>query len=207
VFGVHGSEIADAQLTLFWILPTSMKLPVAAEDDSMMRRFDARSRNHIAMGPSLPEVQAHRALLQASAVVRVELCERFQEILPRELVPLVAHAMAVPDVSLHRDAAAQHLGLSRRTLHRRLILAGWPAPRRFLSSLRLLVAAGLLDRGIPSLDHIAWYLGFSDGIVLGKALRQLSGSTVSSLRAHGALSPCLARLRTVQTSAPTPSPQ
>jgi hypothetical protein len=93
VFGVHGSEIADAQLTLFWILPTSMKLPDAAEDDSMMRRFDARSRNHIAMGSSSPEVQAHRALLQASAVVRVELCERFQEILPRELA---AHLASPP---------------------------------------------------------------------------------------------------------------
>ena len=162
----------------------------------MKRPPDAPSMTHTAVGPSSPEVQAHRALLQASAVVRADVCARLRELAPPDLIPLVAHAMAVPDVSLHRDAAAQHLGISRRTLHRRLVLAGWPAPLRFLTSLRLLLAAGMLDHGIPSLDRIAWHLGFSDGPVLGKALRQLAGVTVSGLRARGALSHCVARLYT-----------
>ena len=104
--------------------------------------------------------------------------------------------LAASAVSLHRDAAATYRGISRRTLHRRLVLAGWLAPLRFLTSLRLLLAAGMLDHGIPSLDRIAWHLGFSDGAILGKALRQLSGVTVSGLRARGALSQCVARLHT-----------
>ena len=160
----------------------------------MVRRADTSSLPHIEMAPRLPEAQVHRALLHASTVVRADLCVRLHAVLPPELVPLVAHAMAVPDASLHREAAARCLGFSRRTLHRRLVQAGWPAPRRFLTSLRLLVAAGLLDHGIPCLNRIAWHLSFSDGVALAKALRGFSGVTVSHLRAHGALSQCLARL-------------
>ena len=157
----------------------------------MVRRADAPPLPHLEMAPRVPEAQAHRALLHASTVVRADLCVRLHAVLPPELV---AHAMAVPDASLHREAVARCLGFSRRTLHRRLVQAGWPAPRRFLSSLRLLIAAGLLDHGIPCLNRIAWHLSFSDGVALAKALRCFSGVTVSHLRAHGALSQCLARL-------------
>ena len=147
-------------MTLFRIFPTSLLVSVDVEDVPMKRPPDAPSMTHTAVGQGFPKVQAHRALLQASAVVRADVCARLRDLLPPDLVPLVSHALAVPDVSLHRDAAATYLGISRRTFHRHLVLAGWPAPRRFLTSLRLLVAAGLLDHGIPSLDRIAWHLGF-----------------------------------------------
>jgi AraC-like DNA-binding protein len=183
-------------VTLFRIFPTSLLVSLDVEDAPMKRPPDAPFLPHTGVGQGFPKVRAHRALLQASAVVRADACARIRDLLPPDLVPLVAYALAASAVSLHRDAAATYLGISRRTLHRRLVLAGWPAPRRFLTSLRLLVAAGLLDHGIPSLDRIAWHLGFSDGAVLGKALRQLAGVTVSDLRARGALSHCVARLYT-----------
>lgn len=72
---------------------------------------DAASLRHAGMALHCREVQAHRELLHASTVVRAELCVWFHEILLVDLVPLVAHAMAVPDAiavpdaSLHREAA------------------------------------------------------------------------------------------------------
>ncbi len=53
----------------------------------MKRPPDAPSMTHTAVGQGFPKVQAHRALLQASAVVRADVCARLRDLLPPDLVP------------------------------------------------------------------------------------------------------------------------
>lgn len=164
---------------------------------------DASSRNDAAL--HLPEVQRHRLLIQASVIVRRDLGNHLQHVIPEDIWPLVDYAMSRPDMVIDRDAAARMLGMSRRTLHNRLAEHGLPSPRRFLIWVRLLIAAGLLDHGFISVERVAWHLGFSDGMVLAKTLRRYTGTSTRALRLQGALRTALARLFTASPTPPTPA--
>ncbi len=106
---------------------------------------------------------------------------------PATLRPVLLYALEHADEVLDRDAIAAAFGVSRRTLHNRLVAARLPTTRPFLNWCRLLVASALLEQPGHTLDSVAGQLDFSSGENLGKALRRYTGMGIMQLREHGVL--------------------
>lgn len=85
------------------------------------------------------------------------------------------------------DAFAAGFGITRRTLHSRLVSRDLPPTRRFLTWCRLMVAGVLLDQPGHTLDTVAGQLGFNDGHSLGVLFKRYSGVGINQLREDGVL--------------------
>ena len=82
-----------------------------------------------------------------------------------------------------QEAASRHLGLSRRSLRRRLAAEG-TCFRALVDEVRFLLVAGYLENtGLP-LDEIAARTGFSDAANLSHAFRRWAGESPGAWRAQ-----------------------
>lgn len=138
----------------------------------------------------LDEVRAVFTRIMASAMRRAagaQISEMVQNDLPRTLRPVFEYAVEHASEHLDRDEFAAAFGISRRTLHNRLVSTGLPPTRTFLTWCRLLVATAMLDQPGHTLDSVAGQLGFYDGHNLGVALKRYSGSSITQLRKGGVL--------------------
>lgn len=108
-------------------------------------------------------------------------------IVPKSLRPLFEYAVEHASEHLDRDEYAAAFGISRRTLHNRLVDAGFPPTRTFLTWCRLLVATAMLDQPGHTLDSVGGQLGFFDGSHLGNTLRRYTGANITELREQGVL--------------------
>lgn len=128
--------------------------------------------------------------------VGVRIAELVRDDVPPSLRPLLEYALEHADEHLDREAVAAVFGMSRRTLHARLVDSGLPSTRTFLMWCRLLVASALLDQPGHTLDSVAGQLDFTDGHNLGNILRRYAGFGITRLRDTGALESTVAAFRT-----------
>ena len=133
-----------------------------------------------------------------SAQIAIEL----QNLVPRSLMPVLEYALERANQHLERNAVAAVFGVSRRTLHGRLIDHRLPPTREFLTWCRLMVASALLDQPGHTLDSVAGQLDYGDGGVLGNSLRRYTGAGINKLRDGGVLGATIAAFRaTVESGA------
>lgn len=132
-----------------------------------------------------PEVQALRieatdpallGVLESTAKKTKVLAEKKDDV--HALERIVAEELATMDVSSAK--LAKKLGVSERTLHRRLEAAG-TSVRDIVESVRERTARACLEDPKRSIDDIARMLGYSDQ----RAFRRWTGKTPSTYRRHG----------------------
>jgi AraC-like DNA-binding protein len=142
-----------------------------------------------------------RILASASQrAVSKQIAAALGNTVPRSLIPVLEYALERANQRLERNAVAAVFGVSRRTLHDRLISNQLPPTREFLTWCRLMVAAALLDQPGHTLDSVAGQLDFGDGGVLGNLLRRYGGAGIRQLRDGGALDAMIAAFRTAVES-------
>ncbi len=134
--------------------------------------------------------------------VAVQIADALRDLVPKALQPVLQYALEHADQHLERDAVAAVFGISRRTLHQRLISRSLPPTREFLTWCRVLVASALLDQPGHTLDSVAGQLDFSDGGVLGNVLRRYAGAGINKLRGGGALAAMVCAFRASVQAAP-----
>jgi AraC-like DNA-binding protein len=86
---------------------------------------------------------------------------------------------------LTTETLARSLAVSRRTLMRRLLGAGFPPPKRLLTWGRLIVAAGMLEDAQRSADGVAAALRFPSGSAFRNTCQRYLRATPTELRARG----------------------
>ncbi len=99
----------------------------------------------------------------------------------RRIRPLIEQHMAAGDISL--DSIAPRLGLSTRTLHRRLNEAGCHF-RELIDQVRQARAEHLLVSPDVSLAEIAFMLGYGEQSTFQHAFKRWTGQTPGDYRAH-----------------------
>ncbi|MBY0489992.1 MAG: AraC family transcriptional regulator [Gemmatimonadaceae bacterium] len=159
-------------------LPTALLLELAALRVIDVLRGDAE---HL---PSAL-VRAIGAALQRT--VAVAIAQAVGDLIPPRLTPVFEYVLEHVNDRLDRDQLAATFGISRRTLHNRLVEAGLPPTRAFLTWCRVFVAVALLEQPGHTLDSVAGQLDFGDGGVLANTVRRYAGAGIAELRAQGAL--------------------
>lgn len=136
------------------------------DDDPVQLRQIARDAAQVGVDSQLSALARDLAPSLVSAVVDYCLCD---------------DADAVTAISV-----ATKLGLSRRTLSKRLSQLGVPGVSFVLTRTRVLLAVGLLLRGHKS-EKVALRLGFSSASALRNMLRRHTQLRPSELASHGDL--------------------
>ena len=116
-----------------------------------------------------------------------EVLLRLEARIPGTLRSLVAYCLAHASRNLTVDSLAAAFGVDRKTLSRRLMREGWPAPGVLLAWSRVLVVARLIERHERPVDHIALAFDYPSGTALRNALRRHVGLCPHQIRANGGL--------------------
>jgi AraC-like DNA-binding protein len=119
-----------------------------------------------------------------AAAAAEEQCQRLLATLPPAggLVARLRHfLLAEPGRLPGQDEAARYLGLSRRTLRRRLAEEG-VGFRAIVDEIRCTLVTGYLEHTALSLDEIATRCGFSDAANLSHAFRRWTGKAPGAWR-------------------------
>jgi AraC-like DNA-binding protein len=98
-------------------------------------------------------------------------CRRFFEVLVR----------LAPGVTTVRSLA-RRVGVGASTFMSRFFRAGMPSPKRYLSAVRLVYAAGLLESPGLSVADVAYRLEYSSPQSFGRHLRTVLGVTAGEFR-------------------------
>jgi len=99
--------------------------------------------------------------------------------------PFVSYCLTRANAPISVGAAADALGLDRRTLVRRLERANLPTPRRIAGWCRVVAAARLLDEPIYTLEQVALRLDFPSGTALRNMLVRYTGLGPREIRENG----------------------
>lgn len=124
--------------------------------------------------------------LRALLVAHGELLESSAEDLGlgfAERVELFVQRSLPADIMPDAEAAARELGVSRRTLSRKLAVSG-TSFADILSKVRLKVAARELLETDRQVGEIAWRLGYNNQANFSTAFRRLTGLTPSEFRSE-----------------------
>lgn len=159
-------------------LPTSLLLEVAALRVVDLIRGDA---------DYLPLALSRAVGAAMQRTVSKNIIEAIGDLVPQQLQPVFEYVIEHVNDHLDRDQLAATFGISRRTLHNRLVDAGLPPTRAFLTWCRLFVAVALLEQPGHTLDSVAGQLDFNDGGVLANLVRRYVGAGIAELRQQGAL--------------------
>lgn len=99
-------------------------------------------------------------------------------------------------------ALARELGMSQRTLLRRLVQWGLPRPAALIGWLRLLVAARLLEHSDRTVSEVAKALKYPSSAALRRAFRRGTGLSPTAVRREGGVASVVAAF--VQTLSSLP---
>ena len=80
------------------------------------------------------------------------------------------------------DALARKLGMSRRTFFRHFRIAAGTSPLAYLNAIRLRKVTDLLKQTDMPLASIALECGFSDGFLMSRSFKKLTGTTPTAFR-------------------------
>jgi AraC-like DNA-binding protein len=129
------------------------------------------------LGPRL--ASARYSVLAADAMSQIA------DIVPRSVAPLVEYllqrARSAPTIS----AAAQCLGVHRKTLALRCARAGLPSPSALSSWARLLLTAQRLDAPGRTAERAALEAGFASGSAFRNMLKRYTGLSPNEVRERG----------------------
>ncbi len=141
------------------------------------------------------ERYAFRAALRAAeqACVSRLVYERVRDHLPAAVAPLVALYLRADGEPPSVAAAAEALGVHRKTLVNRLAAVGCPTPRALRTWCRLFVAARLLEEPGRTVESVAMQLDFDTPAGLRNTLKRYTGAGAGAVRAAGGLAHVLAR--------------
>ena len=117
----------------------------------------------------------------ATSTMRDELAHA----VPSDAWPFVSYCLTRAHGPISIRAAADALGLDRRTLVRRLERAGLPQPRRVAGWCRIIAAARLLDEPIYTLEQAALRLEFPSGTALRNMMLRYTGLRPREVRENG----------------------
>jgi AraC-like DNA-binding protein len=124
---------------------------------------------------------------------------------PAGAQPLLDYLLEHADGPLRVDEVAAALGISRRTLYRRLEALAYPPAEAMIGWCRLLVAAHLLEDQRRSFDSVAGSLRFPSGMALRSLFRRYVGVTGGVARAgDGPLALVLSHFTQLLTGPPAP---
>ena len=112
------------------------------------------------------------------------------------LRPVVEYMLERADQRLTPETVAAAFGISKRTLHDRLVSGGLPATGATIMWTRMLTASALLDQPGNSLGSVADQLQFHDHHNLGTTIYRYAGAGVRELRPRGVLETALESFRT-----------
>jgi AraC-like DNA-binding protein len=132
---------------------------------------------------ALAAVLASATAACAAAAVRTEL----ERMVAPDAWPFVSYCLARANGPISIRAAADALGLDRRTLVRRLERAGLPPPRRIAGWCRVIVAIRLLEEPIYTLEQAALRLDFPSGTALRNMLVRYTGLRPREIRENGGI--------------------
>ena len=126
------------------------------------------------------------ALASATASCAVSAArDELENLVTADAWPFVSYCLTRAHGPISITAAADALGLDRRTLVRRLERAGLPSPRRIAGWCRVVAAARLLDEPIYTLEQAALRLEFPSGTALRNMLLRYTGLKPRELRENG----------------------
>jgi len=136
----------------------------------------------------------------ATAAARGEL----EELVTADAWPFVSYCLTRAHGHISVSAAADALGLDRRTLVRRLERAGLPSPRRIAGWCRVVAAARLLDEPIYTLEQAALRLEFPSGTALRNMMMRYTSLKPREIRENGGVH-CVMHLFRLELGAARPS--
>jgi AraC-like DNA-binding protein len=117
----------------------------------------------------------------ATSTMRDELAS----VVSADAWPFVSYCLTRAHGPISVRAAADALGLDRRTLVRRLERSGLPQPRRVAGWCRIIAAARLLDEPIYTLEQAALRLDFPSGTALRNMMVRYTGLRPREIRENG----------------------
>jgi AraC-like DNA-binding protein len=133
------------------------------------------------VGFALGAALANATAACATNVARDEL----ESLVAPDAWPFVSYCLTRAHGPIAIGAAAEALGLDRRTLVRRLERASLPPPRRVAGWCRVIAAARLLDEPIYTLEQAALRLEFPSGTALRNMLLRYTGLRPREIRENG----------------------
>jgi len=116
-----------------------------------------------------------------------EVLRRLASHVPRTLQPLLAFCLFNASRNLTVESLASAFGVDRKTLSRRLLKEGWPAPGAILAWSRVLLVSHLIEQHERPVDQIALALDYPSGTALRNALRRYVGLCPNEIRMRGGL--------------------
>jgi AraC-like DNA-binding protein/uncharacterized protein with HEPN domain len=147
----------------------------------------------------LDEMRHAFARILATATQRSiseRIARALDDVIPVRLRPVFEYMLERADQRLTPEAVAAAFGISRRTLHDRLVSGGLPATGATIMWTRMLTASALLDQPGNSLGSVADQLQFHDHHNLGTTIYRYAGAGVRELRPRGVLESALESFRT-----------
>ena len=126
------------------------------------------------------------ALASATASCATETARtELESLVSVDAWPFVSYCLTRAHTPISIHAAAEALGLDRRTLVRRFERAGLPQPRRIAGWCRVIAAVRLLDEPIYTLEQAALRLDFPSGTALRNLLLRYTGLRPREIRENG----------------------
>ncbi|MCC6244120.1 MAG: helix-turn-helix transcriptional regulator, partial [Gemmatimonadaceae bacterium] len=146
----------------------------------------------------LDEMRYAFARISAAAAQRSAsqaIARALADVIPLRLRPVTEYLLERADQRISRDAVAAAFGISRRTLHSRLVSGGLPPTRTTIIWMRVLTAAALLEQPGHTLESVAEQLQFHDAHNLGTTIQRYTGHGVRVLRVQGGLDAAMTAFR------------
>jgi AraC-like DNA-binding protein len=185
------------ELTGRHVVPTGVKLTHRRHGDcSEINRFLGTA---VAFGAAvdeivLPSVVKDVPLVGADPYLNELLIEYYEEALAKRkskkgvMQPDIENAIAVqlPHGTAHLDEVARRLGMSRRTLARRLAAEGLTFGE-VLNRLRFDLAQRHIEDPALSISQIAWLLGYQEVSAFTHAFKRWTGKTPREVRAQNSV--------------------
>jgi len=185
-----GADVSEVVTTLRAGMPSTPVIAYIADDVTTSGDILAMARAGVHdlvragfddVGFALGSALASATTACATSAVREELAH----LVEREAWPFVAYCLTRAHKRISVGAAAEALGLARRTLVRRLERSGLPQPRRVAGWCRVIAAARLLDEPIYTLEQAALRLDFPSGTALRNMLMRYTGLRPREIRENG----------------------
>jgi transcriptional regulator GlxA family with amidase domain len=185
--------------TTWWLSPLFReRFPQVALDES---RMIVASRRVVTAGAALAHVDLALWLVRQKSPALAHATARYLvfDTRPSQAAYAMADHLAHDDAMVQRfehwarrhladfslAVAARHVGVSERTLERRLRAVLGRSPLAYVQDLRVELAVHRLRTTDDSIDQIAALVGYSDGVTLRTLLRKKTGRGIRELRASG----------------------
>jgi AraC-like DNA-binding protein len=152
-------------------------------------------------GHALRAAIADASIARAASEIRGEVLA----VVPAETRSIFGWLLDHAQENLDVDALARALGVDRRTVTRRLHVAGLPTPRIAIGWCRLMLASRLLEDPGRTLEGIALALDFASGAALRNMLLRYTGLRPREVRENGGLR-CVLHLFKRLVTAPSSAP-